>query len=838
MDFSAIPDAEGSVEKFLHIPYNQRWEYLKPTMVRIYMEENSRFASLAKRMKDVYSFDAHVHQYRHRFNKWDVKKRITTEEKGAVISALGKRRLREGVSTSDATLNQGGFEKAVDKKQLKRYIDESIRKSEPLTWSPGLFLHHHLPYAAFLGSHVSQHPSPSGAGPATPQYLTINSPQGNGSPSASQNGGTPTMQLIQKKILLDRAKLLIEGRAQELMAQMTSDERKSTITWLHDFWMYSFMTTKYWGRGPKTWTLSLINFKSFAGNPVPSTPGQPIEQRQASESLSPSGNNARFSSPTQLCRWTIHYLNEVNYEHIPSPQPVAQEESEEQFDIDDESTWSPWPKSDPSPSLSSTITQGLRENIFSAVQSETLPIAADSVMNTIKKSAEELQTETFGFAIMSRNVDVLDDMLGSYLCKGVPKAFSTISPFHLAAQYLDGGTSCCLVMDTLTNKLHNRNSIGLNYVNDSGHTVLDTLFVTILRSHSTVPPHILGDAFTDQSRYPGQEVDPCGRWDADSPCIRQRYASGNQTIPREWKHMFCHTSVQAVCHCLSSIFLVPQRPDVDTRSGLFSRRCHSCGLKMSVGPLHALILTAFYLANYGCPGETLFGMVSCLVCLLVHNADPCSTSEVSVPAMFGLDTADDECQHSQVNAAELALRVPPEMVSSWTSEAKQGWNALVAVLEHDIATRRSKRMTRDTLDIGPVDAQYSEADDTENCGHFVHRLGKELVYCGNQQLGRLWAIIQAELLTYRRLSEQDPWLSTRLDMADIVNGPRECDDAYFNELVSSDEDIEGYGLKSHSRCGLFDAMDPGCARIEEACESFYANLDEWKRTTLVRAREL
>lgn len=58
MDFSAIPDAEGSVEKFLHIPYNQRWEYLKPTMVRIYMEENSRFASLAKRMKDVYSFDA------------------------------------------------------------------------------------------------------------------------------------------------------------------------------------------------------------------------------------------------------------------------------------------------------------------------------------------------------------------------------------------------------------------------------------------------------------------------------------------------------------------------------------------------------------------------------------------------------------------------------------------------------------------------------------------------------------------------------------------------------------------------------------------------------------
>ncbi|XXH01228.1 hypothetical protein Hte_007582 [Hypoxylon texense] len=133
-----MPDTEGSVEKFLHIPYNQRWEHLKPTIIRIYMEENNRIASLAKRMQEVYSFNAQPHQYRYYFKKWDIKKRITTEEKGAVISALGKRRLREGASTSDATLDQGGFEKAVDKKQLKRYINESIRNIEPLAWNPGL----------------------------------------------------------------------------------------------------------------------------------------------------------------------------------------------------------------------------------------------------------------------------------------------------------------------------------------------------------------------------------------------------------------------------------------------------------------------------------------------------------------------------------------------------------------------------------------------------------------------------------------------------------------------------------------------------------------------------
>lgn len=77
-------------------------------------------------------------QYLYHFKKWKIKKRITTEEKGAIISALGKRRLQEGASTSDATLDQGGFEKAVDKKQLKRYINQSIRQNESLTWSTGL----------------------------------------------------------------------------------------------------------------------------------------------------------------------------------------------------------------------------------------------------------------------------------------------------------------------------------------------------------------------------------------------------------------------------------------------------------------------------------------------------------------------------------------------------------------------------------------------------------------------------------------------------------------------------------------------------------------------------
>lgn len=629
----------------------------------------------------------------------------------------------------------------------------------------------------------------------------------------------------------------------EQLIRKNSDKtlsNRSTMTWLHDFWMYSFMTAKYWGKGPKTWSLGLINFKSFAGIPTPSTPGHPIEQGHASELLSPSGNSPLFKDPTQLCRWTIHYTNDVNYEPVQSPR-LAQEESGEQFDIDDESTWSHWPKEDIDRSLSDTITQGLRENVFTTVQNETLPMAADSIVKTIDKSPKELDAEALGFAIMSRNMDAFVGILNSsYETYGdYPATFSAISPFHLAAQYLDGAKSCCLIMGALVNSLESENSIGVNYIDDSGHTVLDTLLITIIKSHSTTQPHLLSDEFVGQSRYPGQEIDPCGRWDADSPCIRGLYASGIQTIPQGWKHMFCHTSVQAVCHCLTAIFGSPQRPNINTTSGLFASRCPCCGLELKVGPLHAVILTAFHLACFGLPGENLFGMVSCLVCLLTYRADPCATSEISLPVLFGLDTADGRCQHFQMNAAELASRTPPELLRAWTPELRQGWMALIAIIQQAIANRTGQHLTsgRQT-----TQAAYGSSVDKSSigtCANIVHRYEMtsdvKTVYCGNPQLGRIWATIQSELLTYRRLTEHEPWLSARFQMERIMEWLRRDDETNLGPL--SDGIHQGHDLKDYSPCGLFNAIDPGCARREEVCKTYYSNLDDWKRTTFIHARD-
>jgi hypothetical protein len=65
----------------------------------------------------------------------------------------------------------------------------------------------------------------------------------------------------------------------------------------------------------------------------------------------------------------------------------------------------------------------------------------------------------------------------------------------------------------------------------------------------------------------------------------------------------------------------PASPRIDLLSGLFVRPCHNCALEPQLGPLHTLVVVAFYLAHLGMPGETLLGALAILVCLLSLGAD-------------------------------------------------------------------------------------------------------------------------------------------------------------------------------------------------------------------------
>lgn len=403
-------------------------------------------------------------------------------------------------------------------------------------------------------------------------------------------------------------------------------------------------------------------------------------------------------------------------------------------------------------------------------------------------------------------------------------------------------------MYSLMERLDEEQSIGINYIDN---LVLDTLFVSVLRSHSAIDPMKLGSSFASSGTFfRGGNVDTCGRWDADSPCIRHLHATGETAIPHGWKHMFCHTSVQAVCHSMTAMFMAPWKPNVNQASGLFLRRCHCCGLELRLGPLHALVFVAFFLANSGLPGENLFGVLACFVCLLTLKADPSSVIQVSVSDILGSVTGSvptsAQCQHRPLDAAELVSVIPGDIVRTWTPELQLGWRAIGDLLRHRVQREGNPEALAPGGWDGYRDNHVSDepgtwqSDDDQFsdriCRHAIHFDfdTEDLVDCGDRRLATIWAAIQAELLNYRRMEENDSWLSPRFRVQDVVEGLESDDDRTIRRLV----EIFGEGtFQPFSQCGLFHlATDAGCVTREEACRFHFANLENWKRTTFIEAR--
>lgn len=611
---------------------------------------------------------------------------------------------------------------------------------------------------------------------------------------------------------------------------MISDKAqyRITATWLHDFWMHTFVTAKYWGKGPKEWTPSLIKFKTLPPEVDFMLDGNQRHEFQIGGSSTsyvwPTPTS--IEPPSHLCNWSIHY-QDPEYESVSSPATSEDMEMEDAFDIEDESSWRPWSEIEPGHNLATSIVNSLQNRDFTTIQDQDLPLASDAIINSTVNSPNEAIHEAFAFAIMARNLEALQDLTDEYLPANYAHV-KQIYPFHLAATFLDGSRTCCGIMWQLVSRLDQEASIGANYVDKTGLTVLDALFVSILRSHTTltldvIQPEALSDG--GKPRFSGANVDVCGRWDADSPCVRHLQASGEVNIPRQWKHMFCHTSVQAICHCITAIFMVPWRPDINTPSGLFRKPC-LCGVEPTLGPLHALVVTAFHLSQSGLPGETLFGMIACLVCLITVRASPLLAVDVSVDALVGSGRA-AYCRHQRLNAAELACCVPEYIIQNWTQDVQLGWRTFTAILNHAVKTE-------------PEVLETPWPPPPSVCTHDIHNdeeFGVHLIRCGDGKLGVIWAAIQVELLTYRRLKENGPWTSLKFDLHDVLQGLQDSNKDALQRLIQ----IHGaQEIAEFSKCGLFancESILAGCARREEACNSYFANLEDWKRTTFIPTRD-
>ncbi|KAF2828765.1 hypothetical protein CC86DRAFT_347233 [Ophiobolus disseminans] len=737
-----------------------RWEELKPVIESIYFDPSKKLSDVVLILKRDHNFDALEHQYKYQFKKWKWKKNMSSSTKNMMVEQI-ESRARAGKSGTNITL-QG---RAVEKHKIRRHMKNKARDDSKAM----AFVKWNLPFAVMLKSHTRpfDHASPLSFSVATPgSDIAIDTP------SSTGNTPSPTTALLEKKKRLDRAHLFAQGQHDKLLMSMDGDER-------------SFKTAKHWGKGPRNWTAQLLDFGQFHSQHSRSLPGTPGDHTILTEELRPR------PQPEGLCRWMIH-LREDECDFSLEDEVPTNLQYQDPYD---ETTWSPWPHVQEDSPLPARLRDALEHNDFSSIAITSLPVAVPEIAQAAQRSPDELLVESLAFSIMSRNSAQVQNITGQLARKSLMPM--SIYPFHMATSYLDGYTTCCDIFTSLLISFRGAKLREL-FVNELGHTILDNLFMSILKSHSSAKPVVADASLKDTSRFVGEEVDVCGRWDADSPCVRQIYAEGVACIPFAWKHKFCHTSIQSVCHCI--ILLSSHTPImVESASGLYVRRCFDCGKKLELGPLHSLVMTAYHLASSGCVEEDLFGILACLLCLLSCRLDPRTSANISVAALLQTASADAlevGCDHEELTPAQLAKRVSALLVAgTWTEKAQMGWEVFCGVLfAHNSILRQV---------------------------HFEHH---EFIpsFRTRKDLASLWASVQAEILSYRRLENGTDWISPRFSMKQLKHQLAQ------GQLLAVGY-VEQNLLQPHCVCGNFNTSY--ISVLPDATDAELGNVEVWDRAT-------
>jgi hypothetical protein len=699
------------------------------------------------------------------------------------------------------------------------------------------FLNWNIPLAASRarGAQSPKYTPPFGLPTATPEGVVIRTPSLTAdSPmqiASLHDNPSPTSAAVSESMASDRVRLFLHGRFDDLAKIMNNVEKATISSWLYQFWLFAFMTSKHWGKEPLAWTKYNLDFDAYEDFRHRQSPASPALLPNSPVGLGDHNDVApEIQMPSQLCRWSIHI------------DERAEELVDDQFsDIIPER-----PQTSTHPPLEERLRNALESNDFSNIASDRLPLAMSHIVKAVKQSPNELLSESFSFCIMARNEDLLEEMLNKVTRAGID--MKTVYPLHIATSYLDGGSTCCNILDRLCSTLPRLNTF---YTNDHGHTVLDNLMLTIIKGHSNSSPDLLDSTLTRDSRFAGIEVDLCGRWDADSPCFRLLLQSRRTQVPLSWKHKFCHTSILAVCHCIDSL---GRRRLLSQTSGLFVKQCFGCGLSLQLSPFHVLVLTTFQLARSGCEGEDLFGMIAVLLCMLANKIDPRVTAEVSVDLLLGIDDG-THCTHEHLRPIDLAERLPSRVINGWSAELQRGWQIFCHILrpfEPIVAQPHWEKppfedlitdVDLDALEDVPEDSHgyvsVSSDEDTsfpedctEECFDYwdpeyfdIETETLTSQYAKRNDIGHIWAAVQTELLTYRRIKEGDAWVSDFFDL-----------DAVFTGLQMGTEIsmplLDNGMISSYCHCGHPPHHWEPVLR-EGIAEYYFGNLDVWDRSSFI-----
>lgn len=561
---------------------------------------------------------------------------------------------------------------------------------------------------------------------------------------------------------------------------------RSLSKWLYQYQLFAYVSARSWGWEPLVFDLDTLQFDL-------GYPGTPSAISQSLPST-PAGSSS-LPQPSDLCHWAIH-------------------QERREFDS---------PEIDAA-GFVNHLTVSLAASNFSSIPVAEMPMDNSRIADASQKSPDEMVREALCFAILARN-----NKLAYELCNKAHEGNIDLRPcypLHIATSYLDGSSNCCNTVHDLCQGL---NGISELYVNDQGHTVLDNLILTVLRSHAREIPESFGQSLRRPYQLTGAEVDICGRWNADSPCIRALFTIPKSKIPFGWKHKFCHTSIQAICH---AIMVLDDVRVLDRKSsGLFAHECSTCGTRLKLSPLHTLTLAAFYLGQAGTEDEDLFGMIAVLLCLLACSLDASEVSQLSVPLALGQDDTDN-CSHREMTPRQLSQELSSVFaIEQWTGHAQIGWMTFCEILrlaeqanQVDDADTDSENFHSETgspkLSFG--NPPYEICCDKQ-C-HWPYEEPRETAFRHSSKLGHVWAAVQAELLNYRRLSHGDPWVSDYCNLASIYSSLK-SDGPFSVPLVDKQM------MRPYCRCGRFG--EHGVAIREDTARIDFKNFHEGERASFI-----
>ena len=200
-----------------------------------------------------------------------------------------------------------------------------------------------------------------------------------------------------------------------------------------------------------------------------------------------------------------------------------------------------------------------------------------------------------------------------------------------------------------------------------------------------------------------------------------------------------------------------------------------------------------------------------------------------------------ECSHEELDPAELAEKVPTMLKVMWFGDLSTGWEVICNVLRCSQAEwnvqpskRRPTESESEHDDHFDTFIRYSRGEmRTDEEASYERRLPAlcpdnkthRNFFGGSKVLASLWAAVQTEILTYRRLEEGDEWISQYFNMRTLNEGLKsrgKVDIALVQEEM----------MKPFCGCGQFPGTKSCWPIVDDAVAYLFWNLDDCNRATI------